>query len=122
MTVPVEQAQGIAHDHERLLLGDQWQEHGLVFTSLIGNGLDGCNVTHRFQRILRDHDLPRQRFHDLRHACATFLLSQGLSPRVVMETLGLSEIGLTMNTYAHVMPALQREAADRMDELLGGAG
>ena len=62
--------------------------------------------------------LPRQRFHDLRHACASLLLVQGVAPRVVMETLGHSQISLTMNTYSHVMPALGREAAERMDELL----
>ncbi len=56
-----------------------------------------------------------QRFHDLRHACASLLLAQGVHPRVVMETLGHSNISLTMNTYSHVIPALQREAASKMD-------
>ena len=46
------------------------------------------------------------------------LLAQGVAPRVVMELLGHSQIGLTMNTYAHVTPALGRSAAERMDELL----
>ena len=58
------------------------------------------------------------RFHDLRHACASLLLVQGVHPRVVMETLGHSQISLTMNTYSHVLPALQREAADRMEAVL----
>lgn len=71
-------------------------------------------------KTLEAAGLPRQRFHDLRHACATFLLAQGLSPRVVMETLGHSQIGITMDTYAHVLPSLQREAADRMNDLLAG--
>ncbi len=60
------------------------------------------------------------RFHDLRHAAATRMLAQGVSPRVVMETLGHSQIGTTMNVYAHVLPQMQREAADLMDALLGG--
>jgi len=50
--------------------------------------------------------------------CATLLLVQGVSPGVVMEVLGHSQIGLTMNSYAHVIPELRREAADRMDQLL----
>jgi len=59
------------------------------------------------------------RFHDLRHSSASLMLAQGVPMRVVMETLGHSTIVLTMNTYAHVLPALQREAAERMDAVLG---
>jgi integrase len=62
--------------------------------------------------------LAQRRFHDLRHSCATLLLVQGVSPRVVMEILGHSQISLTMNTYTHVIPELRRKAADRMDDLL----
>jgi integrase len=78
-------------------------------------------VTRRFQRILRRAGLPHQRFHDLRHACASLLLSQGVPARVVMETLGHSQISLTLNTYSHVIPALGREAAERMDAVLRAA-
>jgi integrase len=66
----------------------------------------------------RKAGLPYRRFYDLRHTCATLLLVQGVHPRVVMEILGHSQISLTMNTYSHVVPALQKEAASRMDELL----
>ena len=90
----------------------------LLFTTTLGQPLDGINVTRRFQRILRAAGLPRQRFHDLRHACASLLLAQGVPARVVMETLGHSQISLTLNTYSHVIPALGREAASRMDEVL----
>ncbi len=64
--------------------------------------------------------LKHQRFHDLRHCCASLLLAQGVPPRVVMEILGHSDIRLTMNTYAHVMPVLQRETADLMEAFLTG--
>ena len=70
-----------------------------------------------FKRTLRRADLPEMRFHDLRHSCATLLLVQGVAPRVVMEILGHSQISLTMNTYSHVVPALQREAAAKLDAL-----
>ena len=103
---------------ERLWEGAQWQEHMLVFTSTIGTPLDGSAVTKRLQRLLREAELPKQRFHDLRHSAATLLLVQGVPARVVMETLGHSQISLTLNTYSHVSPALQREAATRMEELL----
>ena len=91
----------------------------LVFVTSHGTPLDGITITRRFQRILADAGLPHQRFHDLRHACASLLLAQGVPARVVMETLGHSEISLTLNTYSHVMPSVGREAAERMDQLLG---
>lgn len=90
----------------------------LVFVSTVGTPLDGVAVTRRFQELLLANNLPRQRFHDLRHACASLLLAQGVAPRVVMETLGHSQISLTMNTYSHVAPFLGREAAVRMDAAL----
>ncbi len=58
--------------------------------------------------------LPQRRFRDLRHSCATLLLVQGVSPRVVMDVLGHSQIALTMNTCTHVIPELRRQAADRI--------
>ena len=108
--------------HERVLAAQLWREADFVFTTPLGGPLDGNNVTHAFQRVLKSADLPHQRFHDLRHACASLLLVQGVSPRVVMEVLGHSQVTLTLNTYSHVMPSLQREAADQMDAALGGGG
>ena len=62
--------------------------------------------------------MPRQRFHNLRHACASLLLAQNVHPRVVMEILGHSNISITMNTYSHVLPQAQRDAVDLLDTLL----
>jgi integrase len=72
-----------------------------------------ANVNADVQRraCSRTTRLPRQRFHDLRHACATMMLTQGVAPRVVMETLGHSQISLTINTFSHVFPELGRAAA-----------
>jgi len=108
---------------ERLAGGPGWKgnDWDLVFTTTVGTPLDGIAVTRRFQALLASAGLPHQRFHDLRHACASLLIAQGVSPRVVMETLGHSQISLTMNTYSHVTPALGRAAAERMNELLGPA-
>lgn len=105
---------------DRLLAGSAWQEDGYVFTTRIGTPMHGADVTRRLQRLLATAGLPRMRFHDLRHGAATLLLAQGVHPRVVMETLGHSTIAVTMNVYSHVVPALQREAADRLDAALGG--
>ena len=103
---------------ERLLAGSRWKETGSVFTTTIGTPLDPDNVNRNFKPLLEAAGLRPQRFHDLRHACASLLLVQGVSPRVVMETLGHSQISLTMNTYSHVIPQLQREAAEQMNSLL----
>ena len=62
--------------------------------------------------------LPRIRFHDLRHTAATLMLSLGVHPKIVQERLGHANIAMTLDTYSHVLPTMQREAADKMDRLL----
>jgi integrase len=102
----------------RLAAGRHWHEHGLVFTSRIGTPIDGRNLHATYKGVLRAAGLPDIRFHDLRHTAATLLLAQGVSPRTIMETLGHSQISLTLDTYAHVLPALQEDAARKMDAIL----
>jgi integrase len=106
------------HLEERLAAGARWCESDLVFTTALGTPLDSRNLTRRFQAALERAGLPHLRFHDLRHTAASLMLAQGIAPRVVMETLGHSQISLTMDTYSHVIPALQRDAADRMEAVL----
>ena len=105
---------------DKLRAGARWHESDLVFTSRHGTPLNRHNVTRDFQALLKRNGLPRQRFHDLRHACASLLLAQNVQPRDLMEILGHSQISLTMNTYSHVMPAALKEAANRMDSILTG--
>ena len=62
--------------------------------------------------------MPDIRFHDLRHTAATLLLQQGVNPKVVQERLGHSDVTLTLNTYSHVMPSMQDDAAEKLDQLL----
>lgn len=104
---------------DRLLAAEAWQDGGYVFTTRIGTPMHSGDVTRGLQRLLAAAELPRMRFHDLRHGAATLLLAQGVHPRVVMETLGHSTIAVTMNVYSHVVPALQRDAADLLDAALG---
>lgn len=61
--------------------------------------------------------LPRIRFHDLRHTAATLALKEGVHPKIVQEMLGHSQISITLDTYSHVLPTMQKEAAARMDGL-----
>lgn len=101
--------------------GELWVEWGLVFPSQIGSPLDGPSVTHALQRQLEAAGLPKVRFHDLRHTCATMLLEQSVPARVVMDQLGHSQISLTLNTYSHVLPAMRDDAANALDRALGEA-
>lgn len=103
---------------ERLLAGQRWEDTGFVFTTTIGTPLDARNVQDGFKAVLARAKLRQQRFHDLRHGAASLLLAQGVQPRGVMEILGHSQIGITLNLYSHVMPELLRDAADKMDAVL----
>jgi integrase len=108
-------------DQRSGLAGNAWQETGYVFTISIGTPIELRNATRAFKAVLSAARLPSIRLHDLRHSCATLLLAQGVNPRVVMETLGHSQVSLTLNTYTHVLPALQKEVAAKMDAILAGS-
>ncbi|MGA7192309.1 MAG: tyrosine-type recombinase/integrase [Anaerolineales bacterium] len=103
---------------ERKLAGNAWTESDMIFPSTIGTPLDPSNLYHSFKRLLKEASLPDMRFHDLRHTAASLMLQQGVNPKVVQERLGHSDITLTLNTYSHVLPVMQDEAAEKLDELL----
>lgn len=103
---------------ERMAAGDRWQEWGLVFATPIGTPLDDSNVRKVFKGLLKAAGLPDMRIHDLRHTCATLLLVQGVHPKLVQETLGHSQIALTLDTYSHMMPTMKEEVASKMDAVL----
>ncbi len=98
------------------------QPADLVFVSASGRPVEPRSVNLAFDRLLKRAGVPHARVHDLRHTCATLLLAEGASDREVMELLGHSSIGITMNTYAHVLDDSKRRMASRMDGLFGGDG
>lgn len=107
-----------AQNQERLKAGSLWQDTGLAFTSTIGTPIDVGNLTYRsFRPLLESAGLPRIRFHDLRHTFATLMLSNNEHPKVVQEMLGHSTITQTMDTYSHVLPDMQEQAASRLGSL-----
>ena len=75
-------------------------------------------TTHRFKPLLKRAGLPQVRFHDLRHTCATLLLSKNVNPKVVSEMLGHASIAITLDTYSQVLPDTQDSAARAMEEAL----
>ncbi len=113
-------AHRIQQRKERLRAGSAWQGDtwNLLFCTETGGPMSGNSLTHRFQVLLASLGLPRQRFHDLRHAAATYMIAQGVDLRVVMEVLGHSQIHVTANTYAHVRLETTRVAVERVEALL----
>jgi integrase len=107
---------------ERLKAGSAWvgeQWDSLVFTTEIGSPLapDGA-VRSTFTRLLRQADVPRIRFHDLRHTCATLALSANVNPKVVSDMLGHSTVAITLDIYSHVLPDMQEDAAATIAAIL----
>jgi integrase len=96
-----------------------WMEYGVVLSNRIGQPLAPWSVSADFRRLTKALELPRTRFHDLRHAHATELLAAGVHPKAVSERLGHSSVAFTMDTYAAVIPSMGRAAADTADVLFG---
>jgi integrase len=105
---------------ERLAAGSRWQDTDLIFTTAIGTALDSRNVLRYLQRHLARLGLPRQRFHDLRHAFATQLIEAGEDLGVVSRILGHADFATTADVYAHLTPGMLTRAAERNDAVLTG--
>ena len=103
---------------ERQLAGNTWVENDLMFPTRLGSPMYSANMYKIFKAVLKLAGLPNIRFHDLRHTAATLMLQQGVHPKVVQERLGHSDVSLTLNVYSHVLPSMQEEAADKLDDLL----
>jgi integrase len=106
---------------ERIRLAGLWKEEDLVFPNETGSLLNPSNLRNRsFKRIKARAGVREDlRFHDLRHTCATLLLSGGVNAKVVSEMLGHASITITLNTYSHVLPDMQDSAAEAMEAALG---
>jgi integrase len=101
------------------ILGDRYDDRGLVFTTDTGAPVNPSNLRQRsFAPLLRRAGLPHVRFHDLRHTCATLLLSKGTHPKFVQELLGHATIAITLDTYSHVLPGMGDHAARAMQDAI----
>jgi integrase len=110
---------------ERVAAGEMWQQGpdgGWVFARATGEPIDPSRDWKNWKALLTKAGVRDVRLHDARHSAATYLLVQGVDARTVMGIMGWSQISLTAR-YQHVVPELQREAANRMEQLLwGGPG
>lgn len=104
---------------QQLSAQDVWENNDLVFCSEFGTPLSIPNLTYRYFRpILKAAGLPQIRLYDLRHTHATLLLMAEENPKVVAERLGHSTIVLTLDTYSHVLPTMQRAATHKLEKML----
>jgi integrase len=99
--------------------GATWCDLDLVVDSGDGSAWNPDTFSTRWSEAVKSRGLPHVRFHDLRHAHATFMLMQGVHPKVVSERLGHSSVGITLDVYSHVLPMMQTEAVRAFDELFG---
>jgi len=102
---------------EREQAGDRWQESGLVFTTRIGTPLEPRNINRHFDHVMAAAAVPRIRFHDLRHSCASMLYSQGVSLENIQDVLGHSSPQVTKMIYIDVADKIPRAAVERLGYL-----
>ena len=105
----------------RMKLGAVYQNNDLVFASEVGTPLQRKNLTDRhFKPLIKKAKVTNIRLYDLRHTTATLLLSAGENPKVVSERLGHASIVLTLDTYSHVLPTMQKSATDKLEKMMIG--
>jgi integrase len=103
---------------ERLAAGPAWEDREFVFATPHGRPLDGVNVAHDYQEALARAGLPRQRFHDLRHAYATLLLEDGVELAIISRALGHSVLSTTADVYGAWTRDMAGRVAASMDGVL----
>jgi integrase len=102
---------------QRIKAGTNWKETGFVFTGPRGDVIAPEKINEVHKEMLERANLPHCRFHDLRHSCATLLLSRGVSMKTIQEILGHASFQTTANIYSHVVEAMRDEATDAMNEI-----
>lgn len=110
-----------AQAQERLKAGPAYDDQDLVFCNEDGTLLHPDTFSKRFARLVKLSGLPRLTVHSLRHTWATIALQAGIHPKVVSEMLGHSSISITLDTYSHVIPTLEEDAAERVSALFSPA-
>jgi integrase len=103
---------------ERVRYTGLWEDHGLVFCQKDGRPVHRRHLEREFYKLLERAGLPKITFHGLRHTCASLMLLNNTPAKVVSEMLGHADVAFTLKVYSHVLPGMQRSAADGMDEML----
>jgi integrase len=111
----------LRQSEELLRLGVRLTDDTFICAREDGAPIQPNSIGHAWDRFIASTDLPRIRFHDLRHGHATALLAAGVHPKVASERLGHSRVALTLDTYSHVIPGMQEDAVARIDAAFGSA-
>ena len=106
---------------ELLKIGVRLTDDTFVCARKDGKSQQPNSISHGWTDFLAATKLPRIRFHDLRHSHATLMLRANVHPKIVSERLGHSKVAITLDTYSHVIPGMQQEAAAAIDAAFGGA-
>jgi integrase len=104
---------------EKLAFGPDYAGGSYVFCREDGVPYAPDYVTRAFREAAEGAGLPRIRLHGLRHTWASLALAAGINPKVVSERLGHATVAFTLDTYSHVMPGLQEDAAERVAAAIG---
>jgi integrase len=102
---------------QKKMLGEHYNDQGMVFCTYDGNFKDPRNLLREFNRYIKKAGVPKITLHDLRHLHATLLMINGENPKVVSERLGHSDVGVTLDLYSHVTSDLQEGAANRFEDM-----
>ncbi|WP_090798194.1 site-specific integrase [Paenibacillus sp. GP183] len=105
-------------DLEKSTNADIYKDYDLVVCSEYGTPTDSSNIRRVLNIIIKNSNVPKIRFHDLRHTHATMLLKENISPKIVSERLGHADVRITLDTYSHVLPSMQKETAQLVGKLL----
>lgn len=105
----------------KLAMGRAFKDSGLVHSKDDGSAYSPRSLASEWHRFLDKNGLRPIRFHDLRHSCATAMLEAGVDPKTVQTRLGHSHISITMNTYAHCTTNMDRNAAQKLEDLFTNA-
>jgi integrase len=103
-----------AQEVDRLAAGSRWRENGMVFTTKYGTPLEPRNLNRHLDAACKRAGVPRIRFHDLRHSCATLLYDQGVPIENIQDVLGHSSPTVTKTIYVEATRKIQRDAVDRL--------
>ena len=107
-------------EKERELYEEIYLDNDLVFARIDGRYLDSRAVSEQFLRLLKKYDIPKVRFHDLRHTYATLLMESGVQAKVVQELMGHSSISTTLDIYTHVSEDLKTESIIGVETVFQG--
>ncbi len=98
--------------------GKDFEDHDLVICAENGKRVFPSNLFKAFKKDVKNSGVPEITFHEMRHTHATMLIQKNINAKIISERLGHSKIGITLDTYSHVLPSMQQEVAQKIDEMV----